>query len=105
MVLTPEIVDIAGNIPVLAAGGIASGLQLAAAPALGAAREWAGSIWLSSFEDMTGSAVKEKYLDATSSATLRSSTRTGKPARQLPVPGTRNGRRQARGRRCRCRSS
>jgi NAD(P)H-dependent flavin oxidoreductase YrpB (nitropropane dioxygenase family) len=83
MVLTPEIVDIAGEVPVLAAGGIASGRQLAAALALGAAGGWSGSVWLSSFEDMTGSAVKEKYLDADSSATLRSSTRTGKPARQL----------------------
>lgn len=83
MVLTPEIVDIAGDVPVLAAGGIASGRQLAAALALGAAGGWCGSVWLSSFEDITGTVVKEKFLGADSAATLRSPTRTGKPARQL----------------------
>ena len=48
MVLTPEIVDIAAGCPVLAAGGIASGRQMAAALALGAAGVWCGSVWLSS---------------------------------------------------------
>ncbi|MDQ0382780.1 nitronate monooxygenase [Amycolatopsis thermophila] len=83
MVLTPEIVDLAGDKPVLAAGGIASGRQLAAALALGASGAWCGSVWLSSHEDITPLPVKEKFLAATSSDTLRSPTRTGKPARQL----------------------
>jgi NAD(P)H-dependent flavin oxidoreductase YrpB (nitropropane dioxygenase family) len=83
MVLTPEIVDIAGDRPVLAAGGIASGRQMAAALALGAAGVWCGSVWLSSQEDVANSALKAKFLAATSSDTLRSPTRTGKPARQL----------------------
>lgn len=83
MVLTPEIVDLAGSVPVLAAGGIASGRQMAAALALGAAGVWCGSVWLSSREDITPDVVKAKYLDATSNDTLRSPTRTGKPARQL----------------------
>lgn len=83
MVLTPEIVDIAGDRPVLAAGGIASGRQMAAALALGAAGVWCGSVWLSSEEDVAVRAVKEKFLAAESSDTLRSPTLTGKPARQL----------------------
>lgn len=83
MVLTPEIVDIAGSVPVLAAGGVASGRQMAAALALGAAGVWCGSVWLSSREDITPDVVKAKYLEATSNDTLRSPTRTGKPARQL----------------------
>ncbi|HEY1968913.1 MAG TPA: nitronate monooxygenase [Pseudonocardia sp.] len=83
MVLTPEIVDLAGTVPVLAAGGIASGRQMAAALALGAAGVWCGSVWLSSHEDITPESVKRKFLAATSSDTLRSPTRTGKPARQL----------------------
>jgi NAD(P)H-dependent flavin oxidoreductase YrpB (nitropropane dioxygenase family) len=83
MVLTPEIVDIAGGRPVLAAGGIASGRQMAAALALGAAGVWCGSVWLSSEEDVANEAIKAKFLRATSSDTLRSPTRTGKPARQL----------------------
>ena len=83
MVLTPEIVDLAGGRPVLAAGGIASGRQVAAALALGAAGAWCGSVWLSSAEDVANQAIKAKFLAATSSDTLRSPTRTGKPARQL----------------------
>ncbi|BBH69904.1 monooxygenase [Actinoplanes sp. OR16] len=83
MVLTPEIVEIAGDRPVLAAGGIASGSQMAAALALGAAGVWTGSVWLSSEEDVANQAIKSKFLAATSSDTLRSPTRTGKPARQL----------------------
>jgi NAD(P)H-dependent flavin oxidoreductase YrpB (nitropropane dioxygenase family) len=83
MILTPEIVEIAGHTPVLAAGGIASGRQMAAALALGAAGVWCGSVWLSSIEDIAPDAVKQKFLAASSSDTLRSPTRTGKPARQL----------------------
>jgi Dioxygenases related to 2-nitropropane dioxygenase len=62
MVLTPEIVDIAGGRPVLAAGGIASGRQMAAALALGAAGVWCGSVWLSSEEDVANQAIKAKFL-------------------------------------------
>ena len=83
MVLTPEIVDIAAGRPVLAAGGIASGRQMAAALALGAAGVWCGSVWLSSEEDVANQAIKAKFLRASSSDTVRSRTRTGKPARQL----------------------
>jgi len=68
---------------VLAAGGIASGRQMAAALALGAAGVWCGSVWLSSEEDVANQALKAKFLAASSSDTLRSPTRTGKPARQL----------------------
>jgi NAD(P)H-dependent flavin oxidoreductase YrpB (nitropropane dioxygenase family) len=83
MILTPEIVDLAGDVPVLAAGGIASGRQLAAALALGAAGGWAGSVWLSTQEDVANAVIKDKFLAATSSDTERNKTRTGKPARQL----------------------
>lgn len=83
MVLTPEIVEIAGDVPVLCAGGVASGRQMAAALALGASGVWCGSVWLSSLEDITPNVIKQKFLSATSSDTLRSPTRTGKPARQL----------------------
>jgi len=83
MILTPEIVDMAGDVPVLAAGGIASGRQLAAALALGAAGGWAGSVWLSTAEDVANAVIKDKFLAATSSDTERNKTRTGKPARQL----------------------
>lgn len=83
MVLTPEVVELAGDVPVLAAGGIASGDQLAAALALGAAGAWCGSVWLATTEDITPDPVKRKLLAAASHGTIRSRTRTGKPARQL----------------------
>jgi NAD(P)H-dependent flavin oxidoreductase YrpB (nitropropane dioxygenase family) len=83
MVLVPEIVDAVRPVPVLAAGGIGSGRQMAAALALGADGVWCGSVWLTTEEAETHPLVKEKFLAATSSDTLRSRSRTGKPARQL----------------------
>ena len=83
MVLVPEIVDAVAPLPVLAAGGIASGRQLAAALALGAQGVWTGSVWLTTREAETHPAVVAKFLRATSSDTIRSRASTGKPARQL----------------------
>ena len=83
MVLIPEIVDAVGNTPVLGAGGIGRGRQMAAAMALGAQGVWCGSVWLTTEEAETHPVVKQKFLDATSADTIRSRSRTGKPARQL----------------------
>ena len=83
MVLVPEVVDTVAPLPVLAAGGIATGRQMAAALALGASGVWCGSVWLTTEEAETLPAVKEKMLAATSRDTIRSRSRTGKPARQL----------------------
>ncbi len=83
MVLVPEVVDAVDPIPVLAAGGIGNGRQLTASLALGAQGVWAGSIWLTTEEAETHPVVKEKFLEATSSDTVRSRSLTGKPARQL----------------------
>ena len=83
MVLIPEIVDAVGQVPVLGAGGIGRGRQMAAAMALGAAGVWCGSVWLTTDEAETHPVVKEKFLHASSADTIRSRSRTGKPARQL----------------------
>ena len=83
MVLVPEVVDAIAPTPVLAAGGIGNGRQVAAALALGAQGVWCGSVWLTTQEAETHPVVKEKFLAAGSSDTLRSRSRTGKPARQL----------------------
>ncbi|MCY4517197.1 MAG: nitronate monooxygenase family protein [Acidimicrobiaceae bacterium] len=83
MVLVPEVVDAIAPVPVLAAGGIGNGRQVAAALALGAQGVWCGSVWLTTQEAETHPVVKEKFLAAGSSDTLRSRSRTGKPARQL----------------------
>lgn len=83
MVLVPEVVDAIAPVPVLAAGGIGNGRQVAASLALGAQGVWCGSVWLTTQEAETHPVVKEKFLAAGSSDTLRSRSRTGKPARQL----------------------
>jgi NAD(P)H-dependent flavin oxidoreductase YrpB (nitropropane dioxygenase family) len=87
MVLVPEVVDAVGSrVPVLAAGGIGSGRQLAAALALGAAGAWLGSAWLVTTEYAALSplpAVRAALLAATSSDTVRSRIYSGKPARLL----------------------
>jgi NAD(P)H-dependent flavin oxidoreductase YrpB (nitropropane dioxygenase family) len=83
MVLVPEVVDAVSPTPVLAAGGIARGRQIAAALALGAEGVWCGSVWLTTEEAETAPAVKEKFLAANSSDTVRSRSMTGKPARML----------------------
>jgi NAD(P)H-dependent flavin oxidoreductase YrpB (nitropropane dioxygenase family) len=83
MVLIPEVVDAVGDTPVLGAGGIGRGRQMAAAMALGAAGVWCGSVWLTTDEAETHPVVKQKFLAAGSADTVRSRSRTGKPARQL----------------------
>jgi NAD(P)H-dependent flavin oxidoreductase YrpB (nitropropane dioxygenase family) len=83
MVLVPEVVDAVAPTPVLAAGGIARGRQIAAALALGAEGVWCGSVWLTTEEAETHPAVKQKFLAATSRDTIRSRSLTGKPARML----------------------
>jgi NAD(P)H-dependent flavin oxidoreductase YrpB (nitropropane dioxygenase family) len=83
MVLVPQIVDAVAPLPVLAAGGIADGRQVAASLALGAAGVWCGSVWLTTDEAETHPVVKEKFLAASSADTIRSRSKTGKPARQL----------------------
>jgi NAD(P)H-dependent flavin oxidoreductase YrpB (nitropropane dioxygenase family) len=88
MVLIPEIVDAVGSVPVLGAGGIGRGRQMAAAMALGAQGVWCGSVWLTTEEAETHPVVKQKFLAATSSDTVRSRSRTGKPARQLRTAWT-----------------
>ena len=87
MVLVPEIVDAVGaEAPVLAAGGIGCGRQIAAALALGAAGVWMGSAWLltQEYAQMSAApAVQQALLAATSSDTVRSRIYSGKPARLL----------------------
>lgn len=83
VVLWPEVVAIAGDIPVLAAGGIGSGRQMLAALALGAQGVWCGSIWLTTTEAETTQAAKEAMFKAGSGDTVRSRSFTGKPVRML----------------------
>lgn len=88
MVLVPEVVDEVAPVPVLAAGGIGDGRQVAAALALGAEGVWTGSVWLTTEEAETHPVVKDKFLAAGSGDTVRSRSITGKPARQLRTAWT-----------------
>jgi len=91
MVLVPEVheaIQSVGDVPILAAGGIATGAQMAAAMAMGAEGAWCGSVWLTTTEAETSPIVKEKMVAASSSDTVRSRSRTGKHSRQLRSPWT-----------------
>ena len=87
LVLIPEVVralKIAGyDCPVLAAGGIMTGEQMAACMTMGAAGAWTGSVWLATVESETSQIFREKMVDARSRDTVRSKGRTGKYSRQL----------------------
>ncbi|NKE61864.1 nitronate monooxygenase [Lentzea sp. PSKA42] len=87
MVLVPEIVD-AVDVPVLAAGGIGSGRQAAAAMALGASGVWMGSYWLTTAEYTQSPLTQKALLAASSSDTVRTRIYTGKPARLLKTRWT-----------------
>ena len=92
MVLTPDIVDAVGpDVPVLGAGGIGSGRQIAASLALGAQGVWTGSIWLGTEEYRNLAANRgweTAFTRATSSDTVRTRVYTGKPARLLKTKWT-----------------
>jgi len=81
--LIPQVVDIAGDIPVLAAGGIADGRQVAAALALGAQGVWLGTVWLAAREHRTSEALLKQIIAAGSEDTLVSRAHSGKPARLI----------------------
>jgi NAD(P)H-dependent flavin oxidoreductase YrpB (nitropropane dioxygenase family) len=88
MVLVPDVVDAVAPVPVLAAGGIGDGRQLAAALALGAQGAWTGSIWLTVTESDVSPVVLDKLLRAGPGDTVRSRSLTGKPARLLRTAWT-----------------
>ncbi len=86
MVLIPEVYEAIrpyGDVPILAAGGIATGKQMAAAMSMGASGAWCGSVWLTTAESEVPPIIKQKMIEASSSQTTRSRSRTGKHSRQL----------------------
>ncbi len=83
VVLWPQVIDAVAPLPVLAAGGIGNGRQMAAAMAMGAAGVWTGSLWLAVEEAAAEPAEKQTYVNATSRDTVRSRSWTGKPCRML----------------------
>jgi NAD(P)H-dependent flavin oxidoreductase YrpB (nitropropane dioxygenase family) len=83
LVLWPEVIDAVAPTPVLAAGGVGSGRQIAEALAMGAQGVWTGSLWLTVEESECPPAQLDVLLQATSADTVRSRSWTGKPCRML----------------------
>jgi NAD(P)H-dependent flavin oxidoreductase YrpB (nitropropane dioxygenase family) len=83
MVLWPQIVDAAAPVPVLAAGGIGRGRQMAAALALGCEGVWCGSIWLGTRESELSPDMKERFFAARSEDAIQRRVFTGKQCRML----------------------
>src|SRR5271156_4364391 len=83
IVLWPEVIAAVAPLPVLAAGGVGSGRQMAAAMALGAQGVWSGTLWLTVDEADIPPKQMETYLAASSRDTVRSRSFTGKPCRML----------------------
>jgi NAD(P)H-dependent flavin oxidoreductase YrpB (nitropropane dioxygenase family) len=81
--LVPQIVDIAGDTPVLAAGGVATGRHIAAALALGAVGVWLGTAWLMTREHGLAASVMEKLIAAGSGDAVISRADSGKTLRQV----------------------
>lgn len=81
--LVPQIVDMAGDIPVLAAGGVATGRHVLAALAMGAQGVWMGTAWLTTTEYRIQDALRQKLLAAGSDDTVISRADSGKTLRQI----------------------
>jgi NAD(P)H-dependent flavin oxidoreductase YrpB (nitropropane dioxygenase family) len=83
LVLWPQVIAAVAPTPVLAAGGIGTGAQVAAALALGAQGVWTGSLWLTVDEAESEPAQIDSLLHASSEDAVRSRSYTGKPCRML----------------------
>ncbi len=88
MILWPQVIDAISPIPVLAAGGISGGRQMAAAMSMGASGVWCGSIWLGTRESELMTEMKERFYEASSDDAIQSRVRSGKPVRLLRSPMT-----------------
>jgi NAD(P)H-dependent flavin oxidoreductase YrpB (nitropropane dioxygenase family) len=81
--LLPQVVDIAGEVPVLAAGGVVTGRHIAAAFAMGAAGVWVGTAWLFTRENHTNPIILDKLIAAGAEDTVISRADSGKTLRQI----------------------
>ncbi len=81
--LVPQVVDACGDVPVLAAGGVATGRHIAASFALGAQGVWLGTSWLTTYEHALHELIVKKLLAAGSEDTVISRANSGKTLRQI----------------------
>ena len=83
LVLWPQAVQAAAPVPVLAAGGIGTGAQIAAALAVGCQGVWTGSLWLTVEEASLSPVQQQQLIEKESRDTVRSRSFTGKPCRMI----------------------
>jgi len=83
MVLWPSIVDAVAPLPVLGAGGVGRGRQMAAAFVLGCEGVWTGSLWLKTLQSEVIPEIKQKMFEAEATDSVWTKTVTGKPCRTL----------------------
>ena len=81
--LVPQVIEVAGNLPVITAGGIGHGRQIAAALAMGAQGAWLGTAWLTTREHGLSSAITDKLIAAGSEDTLLTRAHSGKSCRVI----------------------
>lgn len=86
--IVPEVAAMAGDTPVIAAGGVTTGRHLAAALCLGASGVWSGTQWLVSRESDVDMIIKERLLGATVEDTSYSRSISGMTMRVLRCPWT-----------------
>jgi NAD(P)H-dependent flavin oxidoreductase YrpB (nitropropane dioxygenase family) len=86
--IVPEVAAIAGDTPVIAAGGVTTGRHLAAALCLGASGVWTGTLWLASRESDIDMIIKERLLASTADDTNYSKCISGMTMRVLKCPWT-----------------
>jgi NAD(P)H-dependent flavin oxidoreductase YrpB (nitropropane dioxygenase family) len=83
IVLWPQVIEAVAPVPVLAAGGIGSGGQIAAALAMGAQGAWTGTIWLGTEESEMTDVQRQALVDADSRDAIITRSTTGKRNRLL----------------------
>jgi NAD(P)H-dependent flavin oxidoreductase YrpB (nitropropane dioxygenase family) len=82
-VLWPQVVEAAGGLPVLAAGGISRGSHILAALAMGCQGAWIGSLWLGTVESELSDEMRAKLFAAGSEDAVLDNIMTGKSGRML----------------------
>jgi NAD(P)H-dependent flavin oxidoreductase YrpB (nitropropane dioxygenase family) len=86
--IVPDVASIAGDTPIIAAGGVTTGRHLAAALCLGASGVWTGTLWLASRESDVDMIIKERLVASTAEDTSRSTYISGMTMRTLNCPWT-----------------
>ena len=86
--IIPEVVAVAGDTPVIAAGGVTTGRHLAAALCLGATGVWTGTLWLACRESDVDMIIKQKLIEATADDTVYSKSVSGFSMRVTKCPWT-----------------